>query len=783
MGYLLWKKMARDIRRALPAYLLCALLTAIGFCGFSVLKLCHGNLTLSRDVFFRQSGYCDGYGEVEDAPKSLERRLSLLEGVETADGRLVKNVPVDGYGEDVVLHLVSWSEGQPNRPVLSKGFFPEPGKRELIIGGGIAKARKLEPGDSISLAVNGRRMSFTITGVGLTPENIYMIKDLNEMMPNPASYDAAFMPYETMAAVFDLSGHVDSFLINLSPGTEWEEVEETLRQTLEGYGVRALYPGEDQTAAAMLGEEITQLGRMSSVVPFLFLSVAGVILYISLSRLVEQQRIQVGTLAALGIPARMIRLHYLSYGLFTGLFGGIFGSILGYVLSGPMAGFYRMYFNLPAVKTPLSPAYFFEGAFVSALFTGAVSYLTARSLGREEPAAALRPPAPKSARKSWLERIPGFLSLFTVPGVMALRNLSRNRRRTAMALTGMAFAYMITATLVSMNSLFDIFLFDYWEDMQKQDVTVAFQRPVPERDVLNAVTGLSVDWAEGVMEFPATLRGPKGSIDASVKAVAPDSRLSIFYRADKKKVEPETEGILITEQMAAVLGVSRGDLLEAVVPGAEEKRSRIPVTDITAQYMGGSACISKEYLPKISDYGNAVNRLLIKASPPVIEALRDKLKDARAVSSVSSRGETLESLRGAMGSMSSVMASMAFLGVIISVSVIYTSSLISFEEQKREVSTLLMLGLTSRECLDVISVSQWLLAAGAVVLGIPMTMGASAWMSAAMSSDLYVIPDFVDGKSLGLAALLTAVSVWFASFMMHRKLKKLVPADLLRERE
>ena len=133
--------------------------------------------------------------------------------------------------------------------------------------------------------------------------------------------------------------------------------------------------------------------------------------------------------------------------------------------------------------------------------------------------------------------------------------------------------------------------------------------------------------------------------------------------------------------------------------------------------------------------------------------------------------------------MSAIMASMSMLGVIISFAVIYISSLISFEELKRELSTLMMLGLKSKECLDVISTGQWLLAAGAVLIGIPMSMGASQLISVSMASDMYTIPSFIDGKALLQAIGLTAVSVGFSSMMMLLKLKKIVPADLLRERE
>ena len=95
----------------------------------------------------------------------------------------------------------------------------------------------------------------------------------------------------------------------------------------------------------------------------------------------------------------------------------------------------------------------------------------------------------------------------------------------------------------------------------------------------------------------------------------------------------------------------------------------------------------------------------------------------------------------------------------------------------------MVLGLRDVLCLEVISVSQWLMSIGGMILGIPMAMGVSRWISVAMASDLYPIPDFVDGMSLLRAVGLTMISVWVSSRLMLRKMRKLSPVELLRERE
>ncbi|MDR1194118.1 MAG: ABC transporter permease [Peptococcaceae bacterium] len=126
---------------------------------------------------------------------------------------------------------------------------------------------------------------------------------------------------------------------------------------------------------------------------------------------------------------------------------------------------------------------------------------------------------------------------------------------------------------------------------------------------------------------------------------------------------------------------------------------------------------------------------------------------------------------------------MTLLGVIIGLAVIYVSSLISFEELRREIAVMLTLGLRGRECLDAVAVGQWILAIFGVLAGIPLTMAASRWVSASMASDLYTLPSFVNAQALGLGILLTFLAVFLSGRLMLRKIKRLTPVDLLRERE
>ena len=292
-----------------------------------------------------------------------------------------------------------------------------------------------------------------------------------------------------------------------------------------------------------------------------------------------------------------------------------------------------------------------------------------------------------------------------------------------------------------------------------------------------------IGFAEGILEFGGTLRGPLGEVNAALQGIARDARLSRLYDESGHQVFVEETGIVLSSHIAKQIGSGTGDYVELVIEYPQRRVSRMPVTAVAAQYMGSTAYMSHEAAGKVSDFGGAVTTLLIKGDQGASAAIAASLVDAPLVGTVSSRQEKLDMFRDLMGSTGAIMGTYAFLGVVISLAVFYVTSLISFEELKKEVAVMLTLGLRSKQCLEVVSVEQWILTVFGVLIGIPMTSWASGVISDTISTEMFSIPRIVDGASLALAIGMTCVTVWISSQMTHRKMKRITPVELLRERE
>lgn len=784
MVKLLLVKMFRDIQRSRASYLISILIVAVGFCGYCVLSIAAGQLMEARDFFYEATNFCDGFASVASAPASMSRRLEQIDGIRKAEARISKTVRVDFEdGNEIQLLLFSITEDGLNLPYLSQGGLPSAKGRELVLGEGFGKAHDLNTGDSISLLIEGASVPFTISGNGISPENIYLVRDISQMLPDTNSYDAAFVNLSVMESLFSMPGLANEFVFDLEEGVLFDQVKPLIEEVLDPYGCYRVYDLDGNLSCSMLQTELDQLNQVTGAIPFLFLSVAAVILYIALHRLVEQQRTQIGTLMAVGIRRRDICLHYMGYGVFVGLTGGILGGILGMLSAKPLVDYYMVYFSLPRIPHALSFRYLFAGAFMSTLFCGGLGWLCARRLWELAPAVALRPAAPLTCTTSPLERIPAFVSLFTEAGLMAVRSVFRNRRRSLLSLFGIACAFMMIASLVSMNNLIDSFLFDYFEETQKQDITVYFSQPVLKEDARRMLRPYKTELTEFTLSFPVSLRSLAGSQDCTLQTLTEDSKLCLLHDEAGGSVWPQPGGIVLSVHMAKLLGVEIGNTVEVETSDLGKKTSRLTVCGLSTQYLGSTAYLLPQDAARLTGWAGACTSVLVKAPQEEITKIQAGLKDASHVSLVESRAGILGSFNSMLGNIGLLMGSMAVLGVLIGFAIIYTSSLISYEEQKREIATMLMLGMKSNECLDAVSTGQWLLTAGGILLGIPMTLWASSLMTSTLGTELYSIPDFVDGWSILFSVGLTFLAVSLSSAAIHKKLKKISAVDLLRERE
>ena len=792
---MLHKKMLRDMISNKGSYLACLVLIIIGLTVFVSFSIAKDNMYLSKDRLYREQNFAHGFVKVESMPESQVERVTRVEGVKEVSGRLVKEVRMHNQtgDESVYLQLVSQDLEKPER--LNKAdlvWGEELAGRDYRawFDSAFVEAHGLKQGETLEIIVEGRVEELIFSGVGLSPEFVYLLRTEAELYPNPEQFGVAFLSLEDMWNLFpDRGGTVNDLTFTLEEGADFQRVEERLEPEVERYGLHSIYPREDQTSHFILIEEIEVLETMAVFFPVLILLVAGFIIFILLKRLVEQQRTQIGILKAFGYTRREVMSHYLSYALILAVAGGVLGSTVGMWVANPLSGLLYEFFKLPEIYEGFSLSYLFLGVLLCVALLGIAGYLGCRNALGLEPAEAMRPPAPPSGGKNILEKIAFFTEMLTVQGKMAVRNLGRSPIRSAF----LFFGIMISCALVSftcalVSEALPTFLFHQYEKVETYDVKVRLAEPLaaaPARQELER--SHEVQRVEAMTEVPVQLSYKWREENVQLLGLSRAARLYNILDADGDRVQPSGEGLIISERLAENLGVKRGDTLELETPYLRqvEDAVEVKVVDTIPQYIGMNAFMELSGLYELLRQEPFATSLLVDAGdhPESFAAIHESYRESEPVAGTEGRETMMGLMQEMWETMGIIMHLFVLIGIIFSFTIIYVSSFIILSERSRELASMRVLGMTSREVLAVITFEQWFLSVFAVLAGLPVAQLIMAGFATEWSTDMYAMPANVSAQSFLMGILFTVLSIWVAQRFAFYRVQKLDLVEVLKTRE
>jgi len=787
---MLRKKMLRDLKENKGTYLACIVVMILGIMVFTAFSLVVDNLKISQKSFYTEQNFADGFAQVEALPFSAIGNLQNIKGIKQIEGRIVKDVQVYApqSQENIYLRLVSMDPSKENRLndfLLEKGTPLSNKAMNIWVDNKFFEAQNLKLNDKLEIIANGKIRELKVVGFGKSPEFIYALRTTADLYPSPETFGIAFVPIEIMEKIF-VTGVYNDLVFSLEPGVDFEDIEDTLEYKLKPYGLRSLIPRKDQVSHSLLEMEITSLETMARVMPVMFLGIAAMILYITLKRLIEQQRGQIGILKAFGYTRGEILSHYLSYPLVIALSGSFIGGILGIILAGPFTSMYRLFFNMPEAPDNFSILYLILGIVLSLTFALGAGYQGCKNILKLEPAQALRPPSPPSGRRILLERIPFFWNMLTVQGMMAVRNISRNKGRSFFIFVGIMFCFAITAFTWSMNDLIQKMLFDQYEKVEVYDLKISLSQSVDAKAVSRELSSFpGVNRAEPMAEIPVTLKNKWLEKDVVILGLPPNSHLYNILDAEGNSVELPDKGILLSERLASLLNASLGTKLNVDTPLIEDWDStkQVEVRGIIPQYVGINAYMNINALQEFLKAGPLATSFMLTTEKERVIPLKEKYRESALVASIEAKEESFKKLQELMASYGSFIYIYALIGVIIGFAIIYSSSVITVSERSRELASMMVLGMTPAEVLSVVTFEQWFLGLGAMIAGIPMSKLMLTGIAQAIESDIFSMPVVISPTSYLLALIITAISIWLAQQAAAGKIKKLSLVEVLKERE
>lgn len=457
------------------------------------------------------------------------------------------------------------------------------------------------------------------------------------------------------------------------------------------------------------GENADRMKAIGQVFPVLFFLVAALISLTSMTRMVEEQRVQIGTMKALGYSKGAIALKYLGYAFAASILGSILGVLIGekilpYII---IYAYGILYHHIPEILVPYVASYG-VAASVAAIFCtlGATLFSCYRELGAQA-AVLMRPPAPKIGKRVFLEKIPFIWKRLNFSWKSSVRNLLRYKKRFFMTILGIGgcMALMIVGYGLR-DSVYEIADTQYTE-IQTYDGQILLQEDLTEEDRDNLDSFLSEDkdierYMDAYMKNIVLTEGKKERqtyivVLSDLNNV--DKYVDFHDRKSKEKYELDDEGVIISEKTATLLKVDVGDTV--AVKNEEGADQKVTISHICENYMGHYMYMTPNYYRKVFGEAPKYNCILFAMDGSYdkdqMESAGKDIIDRDEVLSISYMHDIEQQLNDMLSSLNLVIIVLIISAGMLAFVVLYNLNTINITERQRELATLKVLGFYDPE--------------------------------------------------------------------------------------
>ena len=601
--------------------------------------------------------------------------------------------------------------------------------------------------------------------------------------PDQRGFGIFWVDRDTLAAAYNMDGAFNHVALRLAPGGSSGAVIDSLNRQLAPYGTVRAYGREDQLSDRILSSEISQQRVLGTVLPSIFLGVAGFLLHVVLSRQIATQREQIAALKALGYPDLEIALHYLQLTLLIVAAGLLLGLALGASLGKPFAGLYADVFRFPTLHYQLSPGLVLVAAGV-ALSAGVLATLNAiRATVNLAPAEAMRPPAPGIYRPMLVERL-GLQKWFPAALRMVLRTMERRPFRTLLTVLGIALAMAIVVTGAFWRDATREMLDTQFRRVMRSDVAVVLMEATPARVQHEFLALQHVTAVEGARQVSVRLVNGHRSYHTAIQGRPAQPELQRIVDLDHRVHLPPADGLLLTDRLAQRLGVRVGELLRIEVMEGKRRTLELPVAATVKEMMGMNVYMERRALNRLLQEGDVVSQVSVAVErghePSLLIELKALPRVLLAVSKSVMVGNIEDVTARNVLVFSAILTAFA---TVIAIGVVYNSARIALSERAWELASLRVLGFTRAEVSGLLLGELAIEIAAAIPLGMVLGYGLSLMIVKLITNDEFYFPLVIQAHTYAFAALCVIGAGLVSALVVRRRIDTLDLVGVLKTRE
>lgn len=702
-AYLLRRKLMRDIRNNWKSFAAVFVICMLSTMLYSGLDATWRGMERNLNVQFKQCGLADIWitGRMSDRKA---RDIANIPGVLDAQRRVHLRASADLPGDPDVELYMNDGVSRVNSPMVFLGHtLPSEQKNVCILDSRFAKAQGLSVGDRLMVDAEGTSLELMVGGIGYSPEYV-VYSDGFAFSANPSTFGYAYLSPGTLSYL-----PYQETVVKLYPDADLTQVKQKIQTLLDDPRMLVL-TRNDKAGIKMAIEEADQIRALGQVFPAVFFLVAALITFSTMSRMVESQRMQIGTLCSLGYGRGQLIRHYMGYGLLVSALGALFGLLGARFFLGRIVMWVLMsVYNMPDAAVYMHPGIMAATFLLTVSIAMGASFLSCNRALKEVPAGLLRPKPPSHGKRVLLERIPFIWPHLSFSTKLIVRNMMRNTSRFLIGIVGVVGCSALLLTGFGMRDSVVFVLENHYTHTMRYDVRVDLDASALENYPEAVRLRSGALRMETVMERSCELLIGDHWQTKSLH-VLEDHHEMVFLEQDGKRIWLPKEGITLSERAAEETGLKIGDSVKIRAPSGHETTAK--VQNIISIQLGQGVYVSKSAWRKLDLMPFMPTAVFLsggRINPAAVEDM-DGVAKVRTIDVERTGSEAVVQVLNVV-----VLVITLFAGALLLV-VLFTLGQLNFFERVRELATLLVLGFYPRESKHLILRENIIIA----ILGLPL---------------------------------------------------------------
>lgn len=717
------------------------------------------SLEYDTEAFLTETKYAD-YRLYLDSGFSEEQieKIQQIDGVEAATRFLSVNASVKDSTDSLCLNV---SENYTVSVMqVMEGAAYDDASDGIWLSDRYAAAHDLSAGDTIELSYLGKSIKGEIAGLVKSGEMMICVADSSQLMPDYDSFGFAYISPNKLKK--DLNEVVYP-QVNLISDRKKADLEEAVKETL---GQTVLVTSKDEHMSYMGVKSETEEGKtMGSILPVLFLAIGILTMITTMHRIAANEKVQIGTLKALGFRDKRILRHYTSYGLFVGLAGTALGILLGYAVAAFIispSGMMATYLDLPDWKLVM-PGFCIPVMGAMVVFLTFISYLSVKKMLKGTASDALRPYTPKAMKKSVLESI-AFLKKLSFGTKWNIRDTLRHKARSGMTLLGVVGCVLLLIGGLGMKDTMKKFLELLDDDISNYKTSVSLSEQTSNEAARTLAEELEGDWMasagisyEGETVTMEIYDNDKGRIG--------------FLKENGDSLSLSDEGVYLCLRLKDTAEI--GDTIE-ISPYGSEETYQVKVAGYLRSMLTECIVMTDSYADRVG--------IPYRITTLYTDYLADEIDESGNIAEKKDKDSIMDTYDTFMEIMNTMVEVFVIAAVVLGIVVLYNLGIMSYVERSRELATLKVLGFRDK-WLGRLLISQnvWLTVLG-VCLGIPFGVLVLKILIIALA-DEYEMMCYIGAATYGVSTLVTFGVSFAVGFLISKKNKDIDMVEALKGAE